>query len=427
MVSRVRKLFRGGVMRGVIVLAILAALAGGGWGIASSSSSRASADVDPPPLGAPEACARAVLDTLGSIAVRVYHEGVSSERTVSALHLITSSLPLREAVERGDPKATRGAALALLATGHLTNLRVLSRGQTLAEVGAPNALAPLSGTLTGGGGAPIASFVTSVWADNGLVDEINGITEGEAALRANGQSVDGSFALPSGELPAQGALTVHGVDYQFTSFPATVYPTGRLRVYLLKSISSTAHLCGHTREDTVINTLSRVAKLIYAGEAGQRALVQVHRVQHDQALLSAVAHRDPVATRLAIDSLLNEHIVRLRVSAGGQLLSDVGGPFVLAPLDAPLRLGGRTIGSFVLSIQDDEGYLRLTHRLAGLDVLMHMGSRLVMNSLGPAPGTVPASGSYQYHGHTFRVFTLHAEAFPSGPLRIQVLAPIPYS
>jgi hypothetical protein len=125
--------------------------------------------------------------------------------------------------------------------------------------------------------------------------------------------------------------------------------------------------------------------------------------------------------------LLTQHIVRLRVSAGGRLLSDVGGPYVLAPVNATLRLGGRTIGSFVLSIQDDEGYLRLTKRLAGLDVLMYMGSKLVKNSLGPMPGTVPASGTYHYRGHTFRVFTLHAKAFPSGPLRIVVLIPIPYS
>ncbi len=125
--------------------------------------------------------------------------------------------------------------------------------------------------------------------------------------------------------------------------------------------------------------------------------------------------------------LLNQHIVRLRVSAGGRLLSDVGGPYVLAPVTAPLRLNGRTIGSFVLSIQDDEGYKRLTGRLAGLNVLMYMGSSLVKNSLGPSPGAVPDSGTYDYHGRTFRVYTLHARAFPSGPLKIHVLIPIPYS
>jgi hypothetical protein len=82
----------------------------------------------------------------------------------------------------------------------------------------------------------------------------------------------------------------------------------------------------------------------------------------------------------------------------------------------------------VLSIQDDEGYLRLTKRLAGLRVLMYMrGSELVKNSLGPAPGAVPDSGRYQYRGRTFHVFTLDAQAFPSGPLTIHVLIPIPYS
>jgi hypothetical protein len=95
-----------------------------------------------------------------------------------------------------------------------------------------------------------------------------------------------------------------------------------------------------------------------------------------------------------------------------------------------LRLAGRVLGSFVLSIQDDEGYLRLTRRLAGLYVLMYMNPahpQLVKNSLGPEPGAVPERGSFTYRGRSFRVFTLHAHAFPSGPLRISVLIPIPYT
>ena len=85
-----------------------------------------------------------------------------------------------------------------------------------------------------------------------------------------------------------------------------------------------------------------------------------------------------------------------------------------------------------------EGYLRLTSRLAGLSVLMFMkapgsapssASQLVKNSLGPGVtslASVPASGSYTYRGRTFRVFTIRAEAFPSGPLTIRVLVPQPY-
>ena len=269
-----------------------------------------------------------------------------------------------------------------------------------------------------------------MWADNGFVIEADGITEGAVALRENGHSIGGSFQLPPGELPAQGTLTERGVAYQYTSFPAAAFPSGSLRVYLLRSISSTVALCGQSEQSVLVHTLSRVASLIYAAEGGSRALLQVRRVQHDSALLDAVAKRDPVATRKAIWGVLHAHIhvVRMRVSAAnGSLLSDVGGPFVLAPVRAPLRLDGRTIGSVVLSIQDDLGYLLLSHRLAGLDVVMHRGSKLVMSTLRPAPTSDPAQGAYSYRGHDYRVFTLNANAFPTGTLRISVLIPIPYS
>lgn len=415
--------------RAALAFAILAVLAGCGSSARVGLSERASADPDAAPRTVSNACSAAVLGALGNIAARVYREGVSSERTASALSFIARSRSLREAAERGDPRAARAAARALIATGHLTSLRVSSRGgQTLVDAGVPDALAPLQGSILGASGAPIASFVASVWANTGFVAETNGIAEGATALREGGHSIAGSFRLPPGELPAQGELTVHGVAYRYTSFGATAYPTGgRLRVYLLKSLSSIAPLCGPTDTDTVVNTVSRVARLIYTSEGGRHALAQVHRVQHDRPLLRAVARREEAAAKRAVEGLLNHHIVRLRVSAGGRLLADVGGPYVLAPVRAPLRLGGRAIGSFVLSIQDDEGYKRLAGRLAGLHVLMYMGSRLVKNSLGPAPGTVPAGGSYRYRGRTFRVFTIHAESFPSGPLRIAVLIPIPYS
>lgn len=412
--------------RVAIACAILAALAGCGSSMHGGLSARASATS--PAQTVSGACSTAVLGALGSVAMRIYREGLSSERTGSAISLITHSTPLREAVERDDPQAARAAAQALIATGHMTNLRVLRGGQVLADVGGQGALAPLRGPILDAGGAPLGTFVTSVWADSGLLAETSGIAEGSTALRAGGQSIAGSLALPPGELPAGGTLTIRGVSYAYTSFPASLYPTGQpLRIYLFKSIASIAPLCGRTPTDTVVNAISRVARLIYAGEVGARARVQAHRVQHDQPLLRAVAMRDPAATRPAIEGLLNQHIVRLRASAGTQLLADVGGPYVLGPVHAPLRLHGRQIGSVVLSIQDDEGYKRLAGRLAGLDVLMYMGSRLVKNSLGPAPGAVPASGSYRYRGRTFRVYTLHAEAFPSGPLRIVVLIPIPYA
>lgn len=433
MVSRMRMRFSDGrsmLARGTITLAaiaavvLLTALAGCGSGLRNGAQEDARADVDAATAGG---CASTVLGALGHVAMRVYDEGVTSERTASALHMINGSSALRKAVEAGDARGALAAERALLASGHMTNLQVSRGGRVLAEAGRPGALAPLRGTLLGASGASIGSFVTSVWANGGLVAETNGIAEGVTLLRAGGRTVAGAFQLPPGELPAQGTLTHGGVAYQYTSFPATSYPAGALRVYLLRPISSTASLCGASDQDTLVNTISRVARLIYDGEAGRRTLAQIHRVQHNRALLRAVARRDPAATRRAIEALLHQHIVRLRVSAGGRLLSDVGGPLVLAPVHAPLRLGGRTVGSFVLSIQDDEGYKRLAQRLAGLDVLMYSGSRVVKSTLGPSPGAIPPSGPLSYRGQSFRAYTFNAEAFPSGALRITVLIPTPYS
>jgi hypothetical protein len=374
-------------------------------------------------------CPTTVTQTMSHVLERVYREGVSSERTVIAKRVIAGSVPLREAVERGDAAGVTLAAKALLQAGHMTNLLIARGGRTLASVGGP-ALAPLAGTLKGAAGTPIATYTTSVWADNGLLDEARGITGGLIALRASDHSIGGSLDLPPGPLPSEGTLTRGHVRYRFASFPATSFPSGALRIYVLRTISSTAPLCGRSSEDTLVNTLRHIANQIYAGETGVRRQEQVKRVQGNRPLLEAVARRDPVAAEAAIHVLLNQHVVRMRVSTGGRVLADVGGPYVLAPVTAPLRVGGRTIGRVELSIQDDEGYKRLAGRLAGLRVLMYMNPAhptLVKNSLGPEPGAVPANGLYHYRGATFHVFTVHAQAFPSGPLAIRVLVPIPYS
>jgi hypothetical protein len=413
----------------LVLLGALALLTGCSAGLRDGDGDDARADVDAVSLSS---CASTVLHALAVVARRVYREGVYSERTIVALRRIQSSSALRDAVERGDAAGARAAASALIATRRLNDLRVLRGGRVLVAVGSP-AVAPLSGTLRDAAGRPLASFQTSVWAAHTLLADLNGLTTSQTALRSLDapdaeRTIDSFIELPPGSLPAQGTITRGGTAYEFSSIPVAAYPDGApQRVYVVRTIASTASLCGASNEDTTFNTVSAIAHLIYESERGERTLRQIRRVQHNAALLRAVAHRDHAATRAAIEALLQEHVVRLRVSAGGRLLSDVGGPFVLAPVTAPLRAGGHTIGSFVLSIQDDEGYKRLAARLAGLDVLMYMGSRLVKSTLGPSPGPIPTSGSLRYRGKRLRAYTFTAEAFPSGPLRITVLIPMPYS
>ncbi len=403
-------------------------LALGGCGSGSHSATHAAA-VEPPQTS----CAATVAYDVSRVVRRVYHEGVSSERTEVAKRQIAASAALSAATAAANAPAARAVAEALVAQGHMTNLRVVRGGAVLTDVGGP-ALAPLNGQVLAAPVKPdapappsVGSYVTSVWSDEGFLAESNGISEGRIDIRAHGRSVGGSLALPPGRLPAEGTAVVGGVRYAYASFGGTRFPSGAVRIYVLRSVASAARVCGATREATTRATMARIARLIYAGEAGRRTLPQVRRVQADPALLQAVAARDPLAARKAVEALLNQHIVRMRVLVGGRVLTDVGGPYVLAPVSAPLRLGGRTIGTFVLSIQDDEGYLRLTRRLAGLRALMYAGQTLVKNSLGPEPGAVPASGRYSYRGATYQVYTLHAAAFPSGPLTIRVLIPVPFT
>ena len=188
-------------------------------------------------------------------------------------------------------------------------------------------------------------------------------------------------------------------------------------------------------EATLVNTLEHIAKLIYEGEIGAaHARADPARAAQPGAAAAVAAPRPAADPRRDLQRCSTPpHRAHARQRAGGKLLSDVGGPYVLAPVTAPLRLHGRTIGSAVLSIQDDEGYLRLTRRLAGLRVLMYMdGASGQPNSSRTAsarrPGSVPAERPLRTTaGSTSGCSRSTPTAFPSGPLTIRVLIPIPYS
>ncbi len=204
---------RGKTARIVLALAALATLtararAGGCGASLPHADEEASADVD---AATPGSCGASVLGALGHVAKRVYSEGIDSERTASAAHMIEGSAALRSAVEAGDAGSARAAAKALIATGHLTNLRVVRSGKVLVELGGP-ALAPLHGTLLGANRKPIADYVTSVWAAGGIVAETNGIAEATTVIRSartanDTRTVAGTFPLPASQLPTEGTLT----------------------------------------------------------------------------------------------------------------------------------------------------------------------------------------------------------------------------
>lgn len=188
--------------------------------------------------------------------------------------------------------------------------------------------------------------------------------------------------------------------------------------------------CGPNTWATVSDEVGRAASHIYGEEHfGGQVRQAVTSLQSSRALASSVAHGDPAGARSAIVALLSnhEHIVRIRTLRAGRVLSDVGGPQILAPISGPLRLGRRAVGRFVLSVQDDLGYFLLARRLLGVPVFMRTPAGQVRGSANPGPATIPTRGLVSFGGRTYMAHSFRAVAFPSGPLRISVLVAPPAS
>jgi len=119
------------------------------------------------------------------------------------------------------------------------------------------------------------------------------------------------------------------------------------------------------------------------------------------------------------------HIVRLRVLQGGKLLADIGGPYIIAPVGGSLRYHGRIVGTYLLSVQDDLGFVGLERRLVGVPLILHVGAMRV-----PLQGTtrtgsvaIPDRGAVVIRGAHFQAYSFDAKAFPTGLVRISLLLP----
>jgi hypothetical protein len=186
--------------------------------------------------------------------------------------------------------------------------------------------------------------------------------------------------------------------------------------------------CSSAR-DAYAGTFLGVGERIYEGEDTRYGTVDVAiaSVTSSTALARAVAADNWVATRAVVTQIVYNHlhIVRLRVIRDGRMLADVGGPYVLAPLSGELRLNGRIVGRYVMSVQDDLGYRLLAERLAGMEVVMRAGDGPVLSTLDPAPESIPSQGTLRFEGVTYLTRTIDATAFPSGPLLIHLLIRAP--
>ncbi len=171
---------------------------------------------------------------------------------------------------------------------------------------------------------------------------------------------------------------------------------------------------------------------IYSHElSGPGVRADERQVESNGPLLNALANGNLTGIREAVTSLVysHTHIVRLRVVQGNTVQADIGGPYIIAPVSGSLRFHRRTVGHYLLSVQDDLGYVKLEMRYLGLPLVLQMGAlRLPLEgTLAAAPASIPNLGPVTYRGASYEAFSFEAMAFPQGKLRISLLVPLPHS
>ncbi len=190
--------------------------------------------------------------------------------------------------------------------------------------------------------------------------------------------------------------------------------------------------CGAAGATVLANAAGSVAERIYASEvASSEVSSDKRQIESYAPLLSAVESGERAAIDAAVHSLVysHTHIVRLRVSRGGELLDDEGGPYILAPVSGTLRSHGRTLASFVFSVQDDLGYVKLETRFIGAPLILRTdaGQVPIEGLLSPGPASIPGLGPVQYHGTTYEAYSFNATAYPSGRVRVSLLLPLTHA
>ncbi|HEY5286587.1 MAG TPA: hypothetical protein VIJ50_05740 [Solirubrobacteraceae bacterium] len=400
------------------------ALAFTSCGTSAKSASVAVGSPPGPPLASAR-CADAVARAFGTISEHVYHELSGGRIALPAAERVANSPALLAAIAAKDPRAARKALEPLL-RGQLVRVRVSLAGHTFVEYGNANGIAPVSTPLRNLQGRTIGTITAAEEGVFGYAGTLYAITEAQVFARSGGRSLGGSSNPGPTSIPDKGEITYKARRYAVYSFPGAGFPQKKLRVYVLAPVPA-ASTCAATPAETAVDAIGETAKRIYREEqSGAATRAVVRDFETSRPFQEAVATGNQAATRAAIVKFFEGtlHVVRVRATLGEKLVADVGGPHVLAPVRGDVRNAhGRVVGHFLLSVQDDLGYVILAQRFAGAQAFLYEDRQLVLGSTSPSPLSIPKHGEMLFDGTHYRTYSFTAEAFPKGQLEVSLLIP----
>jgi hypothetical protein len=416
---------RGPRRRATALLAVSAILALAFTSCGTSAESASVVAATPTPRLASPQCADAVARADGSISEHVYHELSGGRIALPATERVAASTALLASIEAKDPRAAR-KALAPLLRGQLVRVRVSLGARTFVEYGSATGIAPVSTPLKNAEGRTIGTVTAAEEGVYGYAGTLYAITEAQVFARAGGRSLGGASSPGPSSIPDKGEISYKAKRYAVYSFAGAGFPQKHLRVFVLAPVPP-ASTCAATPAETAIAAIGATAKRIYREEqSGAATRAVVHEFENSRAFQEAVAGDNPEATRAVIVKFFEGtlHVVRVRATLGEKLVADVGGPHVLAPIRGDVRdAQGRIVGHFLLSVQDDLGYVILAQRFAGAQVFLYENKQLLQGSTAPAPLSIPHHGEVLFDGVDYHVYSFTAEAFPKGPLEVSLLIP----
>ena len=146
--------------------------------------------------------------------------------------------------------------------------------------------------------------------------------------------------------------------------------------------------------------LMTVVHRIYAQALhGSNVATARRRLAGSTALAAAVAAHDARATRAALAPLLKHQIIRIDVTAGSRTLARMGRKPSFAPVHGVIRLRGRAVGDYVLTVTDDRAFTNIAHSLTGATVHFGRGGAAAIHATRFPAGrqrigvTLPAVGA----------------------------------
>jgi hypothetical protein len=158
---------------------------------------------------------------IGAVGVRLYQAEATGNATQRVLRHVARDAMILHAVANADPRALRVEIVHLFRdhTLHVVRIRaVTAAGKLVNDVGGPYALAPASTPLRLGG-RRIGRATLSIQDDTGFIKLMHRFTGAVVELRA-----------PTGRRVPGSNRPVRGRAYWRTTFTATAFPTGRLRI-----------------------------------------------------------------------------------------------------------------------------------------------------------------------------------------------------